>query len=67
MSTVETQDAVSILHYFKDLPDPRCHINRLHLLGDLIVISVMAVIAGADGRKPLVSGLSRTPTGSSIT
>jgi len=36
------------------LEDPRVNINRRHLLGDLIVISSMAVIAGADG--PLAIG-----------
>ncbi len=46
---VEAEDVVSLLDYFKDLKDPRSSINRLHMLGDLIVMSVMAVIAGADG------------------
>lgn len=53
MARVSTDDAVSILDYFKELPDPRSHINRRHLLGDLIVISVLAVIAGADGPKAI--------------
>jgi predicted transposase YbfD/YdcC len=53
MAKVTTDDAVSILEYFKDLPDPRSHINRRHLLGDLIVICVLAVIAGADGPKAI--------------
>lgn len=53
MAKINANDAVSILEYFKDLPDPRSHINRRHLLGDLIVISVLAVIAGADGPKAI--------------
>jgi len=31
----------SILKDFSDLPDPRSDINRRHLLGDIIVISIM--------------------------
>jgi len=47
-------DVDSILQEFGDLDDPRSTINRRHLLGDLIVICIMAVIAGADG--PLAIG-----------
>lgn len=47
------EDVVSICEYFKDLDDPRSTINRKHLLGDLIVISICAVIAGADGPKAI--------------
>lgn len=50
---VDGDDIVSILEYFKDLEDPRSHINQLHRLGDLIVISVAAVLAGADGPKAI--------------
>lgn len=53
MPKIHTDDAVSILDFFTDLPDPRSHINRKHRLGDLIVISVLAVIAGADGPKAI--------------
>ena len=45
--------AETILNHFESLPDPRSHINRKHLLGDLIVISIMAVIAGADGPEAI--------------
>lgn len=47
-------DVDSILKQFGDLDDPRSSVNRHHLLGDLIVICIMAVIAGADG--PLAIG-----------
>lgn len=47
------EDVVSILEYFKDLEDPRSTVNRKHLLGDLVFISVCAVIAGADGPKAI--------------
>lgn len=53
MSTIDTDDVVSILHYFKELEDPRSHVNRLHLLEDLIVICIMAVIAGSEGPKAI--------------
>lgn len=42
-----------ILRDFAELPDPRSHVNQRHLLGDIIVISVMAVIAGAEGPKAI--------------
>jgi hypothetical protein len=53
MQVVRHENAVSILEYFDDLEDPRCSINRQHLLGDLIVISVCGVLAGADGPKAI--------------
>ncbi|WP_146407740.1 transposase family protein [Allorhodopirellula heiligendammensis] len=34
-----------------ELPDPPSRINQRHLLGDMIVINMMAVIAGAEGPK----------------
>ena len=43
----------SMQDYFRSLKDPRTTINRKHLLGDLIVISICAVIAGADGPKAI--------------
>ena len=49
MAENQLQDVESILEEFKELEDPRSYINRRHLLGDLIMISIMAVIAGADG------------------
>ena len=50
---IDSEDVVSILDFFKDLEDPRSTINRKHLLGDLIVICVLAVIAGADGPQAI--------------
>lgn len=52
-STESEDDVVSILEYFGELEDPRSTINRRHLLGDLIFISICAVIAGADGPKAI--------------
>ena len=49
MLAVGQQDAVNILRFFDDLPDPRSKVNRLHRLGDVIVIAICAIIATADG------------------
>lgn len=49
MLRIGEQDAVNVLRFFDDLPDPRSTVNRLHRLGDVIVISICAVIANADG------------------
>jgi predicted transposase YbfD/YdcC len=49
MRQIVGDDVCTILEYFQELEDPRSSINRKHLLGDLIVISICAVIAGADG------------------
>jgi predicted transposase YbfD/YdcC len=49
MLRIGEQDAVNILRFFDALPDPRSTVNRLHRLGDVIVISICAVVANADG------------------
>ena len=49
MLKIGLQDAVNILRFFDELPDPRSEVNRHHLLGDVIVIAICAVIANADG------------------
>lgn len=49
MADIQFDNVDSILDEFRDLEDPRSEINRLHVLGDLIVICIMAVVAGADG------------------
>jgi len=41
--------AAALLASFEDLPDPRVERTRAHRLGDVLVLSVLAVIAGADG------------------
>jgi predicted transposase YbfD/YdcC len=46
-------DFGSIVDFFGDLDDPRSSVNQKHFLGDLIVISICAVIAGADGPKAI--------------
>jgi predicted transposase YbfD/YdcC len=49
MLSIGGQDAVNLLRFFDDLPDPRSRVNRLHRLGDVIVIAICAVLATADG------------------
>ncbi len=49
MLAIGHQDAVNILRFFDDLPDPRSKVNRVHRLGDVIVIAICAVVAAADG------------------
>ena len=49
MLKIGEQDAVNLVRFFDDLPDPRSKINRLHRLGDVIVIAICAVVANADG------------------
>lgn len=49
MLTISDNDATNILRFFDELPDPRSEVNRWHLLGDVIVIAICAVLAGCDG------------------
>ena len=38
-----------VVEHFKELEDPRSPVNRLHPLESVIVIAIMAVLAGANG------------------
>ena len=38
-----------VARHFEDLEDPRSHVNRRHPLVSVVVIALMAVLAGADG------------------
>lgn len=49
MATIADQEVQGMLAHFADLKDPRSKVNQLHLLGDIIVISICGVLAGADG------------------
>ena len=49
MLTISDKDTTNILHFFDELSDPRSEINRWHLLGDVILISICAILAGCDG------------------
>lgn len=46
---VDAEDILEISEHFGKLEDPRSHINQKHLLGDLMVICVCAVLSGCDG------------------
>ena len=39
---------------FTSLTDPRSHINRLHLLNDILPIGIISVICGAETWKQMV-------------
>lgn len=49
MNQVTDDKIESLKSYFEKLEDPRSERNRRHTLIDLMVISVLAIIAGADG------------------
>lgn len=49
MLASESSSLKSIVEHFEELPDPRSEVNREHLLVDVIVISICAILAGADG------------------
>ena len=38
-----------VARHFEELEDPRCTVNRRHPLVSVVVIALMAVLAGADG------------------
>ena len=40
----------SIHEYFGELPDPRNESRRRHLLMDILTISLLAIVGGAEGR-----------------
>ncbi len=52
-SKLDADELVSALEFFEELEDPHSHVNRLHGLGDILVICVCAVICGADGPKAI--------------
>jgi predicted transposase YbfD/YdcC len=49
MRTVGSAEIQGIVRHFEGLEDPRSQVNRRHLLADIIVISILGVLAGADG------------------
>ncbi len=53
VKSVTESDLVSIAEFFSDLEDPRSSINRKHLLSDLMVICIAAIVAGCDGPKSI--------------
>ena len=63
----------SLHHYFNQLPDPRIHRNKKHLLIDIIVLSIIAVLCGAESwdsiemfgksKKGFLSKILKLPNG----
>jgi predicted transposase YbfD/YdcC len=42
-------DVKDVLRHFQQLEDPRSSVNRLHPLDSVVVIAIMAILAGANG------------------
>lgn len=73
MKTVGAAEIGGIVRHFEEMDDPRSEVNRHHLLGDIIVISILGVLAGADGplaiaqwagtQEPWLKGHLRLPHG----
>jgi predicted transposase YbfD/YdcC len=49
MAKVQHVELDEVVGYFDDLEDPRSTINRQHPLGSVVVIALLAVLAGAAG------------------
>jgi predicted transposase YbfD/YdcC len=58
---IDLQDLqISLSTYFDALPDPRVDRTKQHLLKDILVITILATIAGADGWEDIENyGLSK--------
>ena len=48
-ATLQRTNPMAIAQYFEHIPDPRCHINRRHPLPSVVVIAILAILAGANG------------------
>jgi predicted transposase YbfD/YdcC len=55
-SPIATATAIAqhLKHFFSDCPDPRVNRTRKHALVDIVVIAILAVIAGARGWEDIV-------------
>jgi predicted transposase YbfD/YdcC len=49
MTASQRTSLMDIASHFDTLADPRCHINRHHPLTSVVVIAIMAILAGANG------------------
>lgn len=52
-NTEQNWSSLSIAQHFGSLPDPRTNKNIRHLLDDIVIISILAVICGADDFKAI--------------
>jgi predicted transposase YbfD/YdcC len=73
MASILRSGLDEVIGYFNDLEDPRSTINRQHSLVSVVVIALMAVLAGAGGptaiarwaemKKELLSKVLKLPSG----
>ena len=49
MASSVRMDVKEVLRHFQQLEDPRSSVNLLHPLDSVVVIAIMAVLAGANG------------------
>src|SRR6204780_5732551 len=73
MADVQRVSLAEVTSYFEELEDPRSTINRQHPLVSVVVIALMAVLAGAGGptaiarwaemKKELLSKVLKLPNG----
>ena len=73
MPSVQQVTLDEVVAYFDELEDPRADINRKHPLGSVVVIAVLAVLAGAGGptaiarwaaqKEPFLSSILPLPYG----
>src|SRR5580704_11986458 len=73
MASILRSGLDEVIGYFNDLEDPRSTINRQHSLVSVVVIALMAVLAGAGGptaiarwaemKKELLSKVLKLPNG----
>jgi hypothetical protein len=47
------QRAMAFMDLFGDLADPRSHINQRHDLHDILILTVAAIMSGAEGWKDI--------------
>jgi len=48
MSRDDKHIAITITSYFDDMPDPRIDRSKLHPLSDIVLLTLIAVLGGAD-------------------
>ena len=56
MAEVRRSGLDEVVRHFAALEDPRSTVNRRHPLASVVVIAVMAVLAGANGPTALDEG-----------
>lgn len=59
MTSTQQTRLVDIAKHFAKLEDPRCHINRRHPLTAVVVIAILAILAGANGPTAIAAWARR--------